>query len=160
MSIKSFYHFIKSILSRLYSMSYIIYLIFYILYFMSYILCLVFYVLYLVYIFLWTQFTFFSYTLHKYIIRYYKLSISNNNKSKCQGQKLTTLINMDCSDLRAHTSTLCFYSCKTCTTGTYPHPLQNIRYQISATKYLHIVRLSFNFYAHIRACHNIFTLHL
>ena len=54
---------------------------------------------------------FFSYTLHKYIIRYYKPSISNNNKSRCQGQKPKTLINMDYSDLRAHTSTLCFYSC-------------------------------------------------
>ena len=134
MSIKSFYHSIKSILSRLYSMSYIIYLIFYILYFISYILCLVFYVLYFIsyilclifyvlyfmscilclvsciYIFV-NSVHFFCYTLHKYIIRYCKPSISNNNKSRCQGQKHTTLINVDCFDIRAHTSTLCFYSC-------------------------------------------------
>lgn len=87
-------------------MSYIIYLIFYILYFTSYILCLVSYI----YIFL-NSVHFFSYTLHKYIIRYYKPSISNNNKYRCQNQKHTTFINMDCPDLRAHTSTLCFYPC-------------------------------------------------
>ena len=87
-------------------MSYIIYLIFYISYFISYILCLVSYIY-----FFELSSLFFSYTLHKYIIRYYKPSISNNNKSRCQGQKHTTLINMDCPDLRAHTSTLCFYSC-------------------------------------------------
>lgn len=83
-------------------MSYIIYLIFYILYFMSCILYIYFFEL---------SSLFFSYTLHKYIIRYYKPSISNNNKYRCQNQKHTTFINMDCPDLRAHTSTLCFYPC-------------------------------------------------
>lgn len=62
-------------------MSYIIYLILYILYFISYILCLVSYIY-----FFELSSLFFSYTLHKYIIRYYKPSISNNNKSKCQGK--------------------------------------------------------------------------
>ena len=46
-----------------------------------------------------------------FINTYYKPSISNNNKYRCQNQKHTTFINMDCPDLRAHTSTLCFYPC-------------------------------------------------